>query len=356
MRIGIIGLPHTGKRTLFGLLIGADALVRKDACGAIPGTADIRDPRFDALVAHYEPRSRAPARLELELLPDLDARRIQEGKIFRDFARLDALCHVVRAFSDATVYHAVGSVDPHRDIDAVNAELILHDLVFIEKRLERLDHDIKKGPRPEARKERAVLERLQAHLEEDLPLRTLPLGEEERRTISGYPFITMKEMVVAVNAADEALADAAAVASLRQRCTAHKAVVMQISAKLEAEIAHLECPRERHDFLTALGLDEPALHRLSRQCMHALGLISFFTVGKDEVRQWLVPRGATAPQAAGVVHSDIERGFIRAEVMTYDDFMACGGEQGAKRAGKFRVMGRDYICQDGDIINFLFSV
>jgi len=357
MKIGILGFSQSGKKTLFHVLTGNG--VRHpgvDATKPIPGTANIRDHRFGALVELYRPKSEAPAKIHVELFPDIDKRLLQEGKIFRDIAGMDALCHVVRGFEDPSVYHVSGSVEPLRDLDEINAELLFHDLGFVEKRLERLAHDELSGKQARIDRDRAILERLRSHLEAEQPLRTFPLSPEDRRAVATYPLITLKEMVVALNTSEDRGLDHAVDSALQDRARTQRLSLMVLSAKFEAEVAELESAEERQAFLDSAGVREPALARLTRQCMSALGLISFFTVGPDEVRQWLVRAGSTAPQAGRAIHSDIERGFIRAEVMKYDDLMAHGSEQAVKKAGKYQTMGRDYIVEDGDIINFLFNV
>ncbi len=357
MRIGIAGLPQSGKKTLFELLTGIDASsTGRDGNGSIPGVADIRDVRCDALAEMYKPKKHTPARIDIELLPDLDKRLIQEGKIFRDIANLDALCLVVRDFEDDAVYHVNGSVDPVRDINEITGELALHDLVFIEKRIERIDLDIKKGKGKHLLPEKALLEKLQSHLEKDLPLRTFELSGDNAAIISGYPFITLKQMVVALNIDDAALGGNGRIETTGTQFASQKMKFMQISVKLESEIALLETEEERAEFMESSGIGEPAINTLSRLCMSALGLKSFFTVGADEVRQWLVLQGSCAPKAARVIHSDIERGFIRAEVMKYEDLRALKTEAEVKRAGRYYTMGKEYVIEDGDIVSFLFNV
>ena len=356
MKIGIIGLPQTGKRTLFKLLTGVRIEGSVDAAKAPEGVAEILDPRFDRLCLLYRPRKETRARLSVQLLPDLDAENIREGKVFRDIAGLDALCHVVRAFRDDSVYHVSGAVDPARDIDAVNTELLLHDLLFIEKRFERMEKDAKRTRAEALKKEGDVLRKFKRHLENGIPLRTLSPCPEEGKVISGYPFITMKSMIAALNVSEEELPDGNLSEELKARFQDQGMTILRISAKLEAEIAALASAEERDVFLKASGIEEPALHLLSRLCMDAVGTISFFTVGEDEVRQWLIPKGASAPEAGGSIHSDIQRGFIRAEVIKYEDLMGQGNEEAVKKAGKLFAMGKDYPVADGDIINFRFNV
>lgn len=356
MKLGIIGLPQTGKKTLFELITGTPVPSGPaDAQKSLSGVASIRDARFDDLVRRYNPRKQVPARIDLELLPKLEDNTIREGAIFRDIATMDALCHVVRAFDSGTVYHARGSVDPLRDIEAVNAEMSLHDLLFIEKRLERIAKSAKKKDDATQREEELLLA-FRAHLETDVPLRTMEIAEADRKVIVSYPLITLKKLLVVLNVSDGDAADGALLSSVNDRFAGQRMAVMQVSAKLEAEIAALESATERAEFMRDAGIAEPALEILSRLAMEALGLMSFFTVGSDEVKQWLITRGSTAPEAAGAIHSDIQRGFIRAEVIKYRDLVELGSEDAIKKAGKLGVMGKDYAVDDGDIINFRFNV
>lgn len=356
MKIGIVGLPQCGKKTLFQLLTGVEAQLEAQEIKPIPGTANIRDIRFDFLAELYDPRRRVPAQIIVELLPDLDSRVMKESDIFKDAASLDALCHIVRSFQDDTIYHVSGSVDPERDMEVIDGEFILHDLIFIEKRMERIVRGVKQGMKDQQKKEESVMIMFKEHLESDLPLRVLDIPQDIKKLTASYPFITSKEMVVALNTSDNMLHKMELLHRIQEKYSGHGINMMQISAKLEGEIAQLESDEEKKDFMEASGIEEPAINQLSRLCMDALGLISFFTVGKDEVRQWLVKKSSYAPEAAGAVHSDIERGFIRAEVIKYDDLFRLGSEDKVKQAGKLHVMGRDYQIEDGDIINFRFNV
>ena len=352
MELGIMGLPQTGKKSLFKLLTGTMPDNEKTSAGV----AEIRDARFDRLVSMYAPKKEAPARINLQLLPKIESDSIREGKIFTDISRMDALCHVVRAFEDDSVYHASGSVNAARDIDMINAELIMHDLIFIEKRFERIENSRKKKAEKQLDIEEALLQRMKSHLEEDLHLRTFKLDEEEQKLIAGYPFITGKEMLIVLNVGDSLIGDKSLMESVKKPLEKLNIEVMQVSAKLEAEIASLDSEEEKREFMDDAGIEDDALSTLSLLSMKTLGLISFFTVGKDEVRQWQIRKNSSAPEAAGAIHSDIQRGFIRAEVMKYDDLIELGSEDELKKAGKFHVMGKEYIVADGDIINFRFNV
>ena len=353
MKVAIIGLPQTGKKTLFRLLTGH---APADHTGTAVGTADILDPRFDALAGLYRPKKQVRAKIDFVLVPKLEQETIVRGDVFRDIVDADAVCHVVRAFEDASVYHVSGSVNPERDVASVNSELLLHDLLFVEKRLERLAAQMQKMKDERQQRERDVLLKMKDQLEAERPLRLLPLSPEEDLLLRSYPFITRKEMILVMNVGDADLGRDTLPRRLASVCASEKMALMQVSAKVEAEIAALESPDERVEFLNGLGIAEPALGQLTRLCLAALGLLSFFTVGEDEVRQWLVRRGALAPEAAGVIHSDLQRGFIRAEVMKYDELMAHAGEAALKAAGKVYLKGKDYPVQDGDILNIRFKV
>ncbi len=356
MKVGIIGLPQTGKKTLFSILTGKEFKEHTGASKPVPGTADILDPRFDKLVSLYNPKKEVRARVDLVLLPKMEAETIAKGEIFRDIADMDAVCHVVRAFEDESVYHAQGSVDPVRDAEMVHSELIMHDQIFVEKRIERIQEMVKKIKDEEQLKELALMKKMLDHLEAEKPLRLMSLTDDEAMIIRSYPFITRKEMILAVNVSEESLSDLEILDSFTPLCRPSKMEAMLVSAQVESEIALLDTQEEKDEFLEALGIEETALGKLSRLCIKALGLISFFTVGEDEVRQWLVRNESSAPVAAGVIHSDLQRGFIRAEVIIYDELMEYGSEAELKKAGKMYVQGKDYIVMDGDILNIRFKV
>ncbi len=355
MKIGIIGLPNSGKKTLFKLLTGNEAASTAEL-KTIPGISEIRDSRIDFLSRCYNPKKKAPAQIFMDLMPDLDKRIIQEGEIFKDIANLDAICLVARAFNDDSIYHVSGSVNPERDMEEITGELILHDLLFIEKRMERIAKNLKKANAEQHKKEEALILAFKAHLEKDLPLRTYAISEADKKIILGYPFITLKEFIAVINKDDAGMRDAKIIDLLSVKYREHGIKLMQISAKSESEIQALESEDERKEFMAASGISEPAINLLSGLCMEALGLISFFTVGSDEVKQWLIRKNSSAPEAAGAIHSDIQRGFIRAEVMKYNEFTEYGSEEKLKQAGKYNIMGKDYIVQDGDIISFRFNV
>ncbi|MEE8359553.1 MAG: DUF933 domain-containing protein [Candidatus Omnitrophota bacterium] len=357
MKIGLIGLPQTGKKTLFELLTSHKPTENEIASKKpIKSVAEIKDQRFDFLAALYKPKKEARARIDIEMLPRLEKDTIAKGDIFADISELDAICHVVRAFKDDSIYHAEGSVGPERDIASVNSEIILHDLVFIEKRVENIDKKIKRAREEAAAREKRVLIKMKDHLEKELPLRLLNLAPDESKIVSNYPFVTRKTMIIALNVSEEDLKDTALVDRLRNDSRLTGVDIMQVSAKVECDIAGMESEEEREEFLKELDIKEPAINMLARLCIKALDLISFFTVGQDEVRQWPIKSGSTAPEAAGAIHTDLQKGFIRAEVIKHTDLASLGSEAKVKEAGKLYIKGKDYIVMDGDIMNIRFNV
>jgi GTP-binding protein YchF len=357
MNIGIIGLPQTGKKTLFALLVGKGALEhRGDPTKTARGVAEILDPRFDRLVEIYAPKKRTRAQVESLLPQRIEEQSVSKGDIFNNLAEVEVFCHVVRAFESDSVYHIWGGVDPVRDIEYVNTEFVLHDLLFVDKRIQRIEKDLRKVKDEHAAKERGILERLKAHLEAERPLRTLEMTAEDRRVTASYPLLSAREMIVVLNVSDAAVTDVSRVEEISKRYAGQRIECVQIAVEMEAEIAALGSEEERRAFMSEMGLEDNALHILTGQCIEALGLISFFTVASEEVRQWFVRRGATAVEAAGKIHTDLARGFIRAEVIGYEDLNRLGSEEKVKSAGKLGVKGRDYIVEDGDMLFVRFSV
>jgi len=357
LKIGIIGLPQTGKKTLYQALTESQ-LQEKDLVSGKPikGVIEIKDSRFDILANMYNPKKRVRARVDIELLPKIEKDTIQKGDIFKDIAELDAICHVVRQFKDESVYHVDGSIDPHRDIENINSELILNDLLFIEKRFERIDKNLRKIKDEQTVKEKAVLDKLKAHLDKDLPLRLLALPDDEKKIISSYPFITLKKMLIVLNVSEDDIANKDMIDELRENYKDAGIYIISACAKIESEIASLDTDSEKEEFLSALGIEEPAINVLTQACIKALNLISFFTVGQDEVRQWTLKAGSYAPQAAGTIHTDMEKGFIRAEVIKYQDLIDLGTEPKVKEAGKAHLKGKDYLIEDGDLLDIRFNV
>ena len=353
MRLGLVGLPSVGKRTLFELLTG-QAPSGDRALHGVPGLADVRDTRFDSLVEMYHPKKRTPAHIEFALLPDLSTHADRNRELLDALERVDVICYVARAFEDETVFHACGSVDPSRDIQAFSEELLLFDLLFIEKRLERIGKE--RGKRislQAAEQEEELLLQMQLHLEDGFTLASFEMTEGDRRLTGGYPFMTDKPVVIIVNV--EEGAGLSLPEDLVKDLDRKRFRTIPVSAKLEQEISQLE-PDEREAFLSELNVEEAAIDRLTRLCHEALGLISFFTVGEDEVRAWTVRKGSLAPQAGRAIHADIGKGFIRSEVMRYEDLLDLGTERKVKEAGRLMQKGRDHVVEDGEIHHFLFKV
>ncbi|MCK5083136.1 MAG: redox-regulated ATPase YchF [Candidatus Omnitrophica bacterium] len=357
MKIGIIGLPQVGKKTLFELLTGEKLAEGHGGGQEIKmGAARIRDSRFDRLVEMYNPKRSVPATIDVVLLPKFDKETVSSGEFLKSLEKCDALCHIVRSFSDESVFHVAGSVDSLRDIENVTTELILGDLILAEKRLERIASEQKKGAgNPNQGKEKDILEEMKKLLDENIPLINFPMNEDDKKLMSTYQFLTRKPVIIVLNVDDGKIADTALLEQAETKYKEYGVKVMQTSAKIEAELASLE-PEERETFLKELNIAEPALNQLSALCFDALGLISFFTVGEDEVRAWMVKKNSLAPEAAGAIHSDLERGFIRAEIMKTNELFESGSEAKLKEAGKFMLKGKDYVVEDGDIMHVRFNV
>lgn len=355
MKLGLLGFPHAGKHTFFRLLTGKEATSDGKRGGNI-GLAKVRDARFDRLVEMYSPRQKTPAQVEFVLLPDLDTQPSRNEETLKSLDQVDVICHIVRAFEDDRVFHILGHVDARRDIHRLNEELQLNDLLFVEKRLERIEKERKiKKDAQKAGMETDLLRRMKLHLEGGHFLRSFLLTDEEEKLIASYPLLTRKATIIVLNVGEGDLADQGLIQSLEEDFSEKGFEWIAVSAKIEEELSQLDIA-ERQLFLEELHLDQPALDRLTLLCYRTLGLISFFTVGPDEVRAWTNRRGSLAPQAAGVIHSDFERGFIRAEVMKYEDLVKHGSEQKVREVGKYMQKGRDYVVEDGDIISFLFNV
>ena len=357
LHAALIGVGSTGKSTLFRLMTSARESARGKTDTDV-GISKVPDARLDRLTALFNPRKHVPAIIEFTDLAAASARSSASALVdVAGYKTADALVHVVRAFRDEAVPHPSVTIDPARDAQAMEDELILADLGVAERRLERLDKDAKKGPSAEAAQERDLLVRCTAALENGQPLRALGLEAADRRRLRGFQLLSAKPLLLVINLDERDLAragtaaDAAALTGLSPFLTRAGTRAVPVCAKIELEIAALE-PADAAAFLADLGLAESGLHRVIRASYDLLGYISFFTVGEDECRAWSIPRGTTAQEAAGEIHSDIARGFIRAEVVAYDAFIARGSLQAAKQAGEFRLEGKEYVVQDGDIINF----
>jgi ribosome-binding ATPase len=358
MKIGIIGLPQVGKKTLFELLTGESLSDQafSDNKEIKIGVAKIHDARFDKLVDLYNPKKSVPSSIDVVLLPKFDKETVSSGEFLKSLEKCDALCHIVRAFGDESVFHVDGSVDPMRDMEKVTTELILSDLILVEKRIERIALETKKGvSNPNQAKEKEILANMKELLDKNLPLSGFKLSDEKKKIMSTYQFLTRKPMIIVLNVDEDRLTDHDLIDKVSEKYKEYGVKVMQASAKIEAELASLE-PQERETFLKELNIQESALNQLSALCFEALGRISFFTVGHNEVHAWTAKRGSLAPQAAGNIHTDMERGFIRAEIMKCTDLIEMGSEAKLKETGKLMVKGKDYALEDGDIMHVRFNV
>jgi len=357
MKIGLIGLAKSGKTTLFNLLTGSNiATARYDSGRAElhTGVARVPDSRVDRLSTLFKPKKTTYATFEVVDLAGI-ARGERAGLDTKEFRNADALLHVARAFAD----EAQGAPAPKRDIEDLETELILADLEVVERRLERLDASIKKQRKDVEVKEQAILVRLKGELERETALRAVALTLEETRAIRGFTFLSQKPILHCLNLDEKAIGEASKLVDrfgLDAIAGRPGTRIGWVSAIIEAEVAQL-AGEEQRVFLADLGLDEPAIHRVLSDCFALLGLVSFFTVGEDEVRAWPIPAGTRAQDAAGTVHSDIARGFIRAEVNSYDDLVAVDGAFAELRArGQLRLEGKDYVVRDGEICHFRFNV
>jgi GTP-binding protein YchF len=357
MKIGLIGLPKSGKTSLFNLLTGATVATSSfgTARGEMhAGVARVPDARVDRLSAMFKPKKTTFATFEVVDLAGI-AKGERQGLEAKEFRNADSLLHVVRAFPDASGAPA----HPREDIDDLETELILADLEVVERRLERLEAQIKKKRTDADVHEQAVLMKVKPALESEQPIRAMGLGEDDARTLRGFTFLSQKPILHCLNLAEKDIvrgADLAGSFGLEAVARRPATRLGWVSAVIEAEVAQLEGP-EQAAFLADLGLSEPAIRRVLEDCYAVLGLISFFTVGDDEVRAWSIPRGTRAQDAAGAIHSDIARGFIRAEVVSYEDLLAAAGSMAtARERGRLRLEGKDYAVQDGEICHFRFNV
>jgi len=354
MQTGIIGLPQVGKTTLFRILTKAHV----DAKGGQQthvGIAKVPEPRLVELAKLYNPKKITYATVQYVDLGGMQKERMRES--LASLREVDAIAHVIRVFDDPSVPHAEGSIDPLRDATNLELELMLSDHDQIAKRLERVDKDLKKKRDPLLEHEKTVLEKCKAHLEAEKPLRELELTAEERKPIGGFLFLSQRPMLYVLNLGDEEAGE------LETAVERHKLSALQgrpntavvaVCGRLEAELAEME-EKEAAELLASYGLKEPGLNRLIRATYDLMGLIAFFTAGEPEVRAWTIRKGTTAVKAAGEIHSDIEKGFIRAEVVRWDDLVAVGSIAGAKEKGQVRLEGKEYVVQEGDVILFRHS-
>jgi GTP-binding protein YchF len=362
LKCGIVGLPNVGKSTLFNALTKAGiAAENYPFCTIEPnvGVVEVPDPRLAALAEIVKPERILPAAVEFVDIAGLVAGASKgEGlgnQFLANIRETDAITHVVRCFEDANVIHVAGKVDPIADIGVIDTELALSDLATVEKTLNRSSKAAKSGNDKEAAALVAVLTKVQAHLDSALPVRSLSLSEDELLLIKPLCLITAKPAMYVANVKEDGFTNNPHLEAVKQHAAKEKAPVVAVCAAIEAEIADLD-DADKTEFLADLGMDEPGLDRVIRAGYSLLGLQTYFTAGVKEVRAWTIHQGDTAPQAAGVIHTDFERGFIRAQTIAYEDFIQFKGESGAKEAGKMRAEGKEYVVKDGDVLNFLFNV
>lgn len=360
-KCGIVGLPNVGKSTLFNALTKAGIQAENyPFCTIEPnvGIVPVPDPRLDKLAAIVVPERVLPATMEFVDIAGLVAGASKgEGlgnKFLANIRETDAIAQVVRCFENENVVHVAGKVDPLGDVEVINTELALADMETVEKGISRVSKMTKSGDK-EAKAKLALFERVRDHLDTGAPVRAMELSADDRKALHELHLLTIKPTMYLANVAEDGFENNPYLDQVCKLAADEGAEVVAVCASIEAELVELD-DEERDVFLEEMGLEEPGLNRVIRAGYRLLGLQTYFTAGVKEVRAWTVRIGATAPQAAGVIHTDFEKGFIRAEVIAYDDFVTLGGEQGAKQAGKQRLEGKEYVVQDGDVMHFRFNV
>ncbi|MFZ5467152.1 MAG: redox-regulated ATPase YchF [Pseudomonadota bacterium] len=360
-KCGIVGLPNVGKSTLFNALTKANIQAANyPFCTIEPnvGVVPMPDPRLDKLAEIVKPERVLPTTMEFVDIAGL-VKGASKGEglgnqFLANIRETDAIAQVVRCFENDDVIHVAGRVDPLDDIDVINTELILADLDTVARNLDRAAKAAKSGNK-EALAKKEILERLHAHLDQGHSARSLNLSDDEKKQIRDLHLLTIKPIMYIANVNEDGFENNPLLDKVREHAKAEGAVVVPVCAVIEAEISELD-DADKGEFLESMGLTEPGLNRVIRAGYDLLGLQTYFTAGVKEVRAWTIHKGDTAPQAAGVIHTDFERGFIRAQTIAYEDFIQYKGEQGAKEAGKMRAEGKDYVVRDGDVMNFLFNV
>ena len=361
MKIAIIGLANSGKTTIFNALTGlnVETTIYPTLAGEPHiGMVKVPDGRLEKLSEIYNPKKTTYATVEYIDFIGLTKGDIEQNKkVFELIKDADAILHVIRCFGDETIVHPLESIGPKRDAETVELEMIFGDLELVDKRLERMEQGARRGKKPDASEQKLLL-KCKEILEKETPLRDAQFDEEEQKAMRHLQFMSIKPEVIVLNVAESDISSektSASIAELEVMFKGKQVKIESLCGKIEMEIAQLSYD-EAAVFLEDLGISEPALNRLIRVSYDLLGLISFLTAGEDEVRAWTIRRGLSAQKAAGKIHSDIERGFIRAELVAYDDFIACGGMSGAREKGLLRLEGKNYEVKDGDIINFRFNV
>ncbi|MDZ7362622.1 MAG: redox-regulated ATPase YchF [candidate division KSB1 bacterium] len=360
MQIGIVGLPGAGKTTIFSTLLkhkSEESGYHKQE--AERGIVKVPDERLERLTAMFNPKRQINATIEYVKVPGFEgdgkAPRGLPAQFIGNLKNVDAILLVVRDFENEAHPHPFGRIDPAKDMEFINSEFWLSDLALVESRLERLEKNLAKTKDPQNQKELALMKRCKALLDQEKPLRELELTAEENRALRGYQFLTLKPLLYVINIAEDQIPKAAEIEKQLSRFVTPHCALTSLSAEIEREISELR-PEDAAVFMADLGITEPALHKLIRSSYELLGLISFFTAGEDECRSWTIRAGTNAQQAAGVIHSDLEKGFIRAETVSYEDFIKHGSFHACKEKGVLRLEGKDYIVKDGDILNIRFNI
>lgn len=360
-KCGIVGLPNVGKSTLFNALTKAGIQAENyPFCTIEPnvGLVMVPDPRLTKIADIVQPKQTLPTTMEFVDIAGLVAGASKgEGlgnQFLANIRETDAIAHVVRCFDNDDIVHVEGKINPQSDIEVVDTELALADLETVEKSVNRVSRVANSGDK-EAKAKLALLERVRQQLDQGKPARSLGLSEDESKDLADLHLLTLKPVMYIANVNEDGFENNPYLDAVTAQAEQERAIVVPVCAAIEAELIELE-DDERTEFLESLGLEEPGLNRVIRGGYQLLGLQTYFTAGEKEVRAWTVAVGATAPQAAAVIHTDFERGFIRAETIAYEDFIACNGEKGAKEAGKLRVEGKDYVVHDGDVMHFRFNV